>query len=248
MRALGRRKLVQENGKSGARIYNLVTALSCRFLVNSMTTIFNTNSICSWTGGRDICSQRWLFDPDILALFASQRNYDLLTYVWKAWRDAVGPAIRPFFMEEVGLRNLKARAMGFDDWGAVWRSLYETPNFSEEADRLFYEILPLYEQLYVYVRRRLRETYRNRFGGAAIPAHILGMGHVEPTLHGHPYSEPFRERHGRRMEQHLSLYPSVSKSDQRRCQPCNASSRFRPAEAVPASRRFLYFHGSRTSA
>lgn len=140
-----------------------------------MTTIFNTNSICSWQSGRNFCSQRWLFDPDILYLFATQRDYDFLIYVWKAWRDAVGPSIRPFFLEEVKFRNLKARSMNFEDWGAVWRSMYETPNFSDEANRLFYEILPLYEQLHAYVRRRLmRDVYRNRFSGPAIPAHIFG--------------------------------------------------------------------------
>lgn len=41
----------------------------------------------------------------------------------------------------------------FDDMGAYWRSAYETPDFDQQLEKVWLEVLPLYEELHTYVRR-----------------------------------------------------------------------------------------------
>lgn len=74
---------------------------------------------------------------------------------------------------------------GFADNGAAWRSTYVEPdlgyldqNFIDEAEGIWQQLKPLYEQLHAYVRHSLRRQYptvrglRNPKG--PIPAHLLG--------------------------------------------------------------------------
>jgi peptidyl-dipeptidase A len=64
----------------------------------------------------------------------------------------------------------------FTDAAEYWSFPYDTPSFRAEMENVWQEILPLYELLHTYVRRKLREFYGpdkiNR--NAPLPAHILG--------------------------------------------------------------------------
>jgi hypothetical protein len=60
------------------------------------------------------------------------------------------------------------------DRGVAWRQVYESADFEAQMKDLMHEMLPFYEQLHTYVRRRLRTVYPNRFNTSAIPAHLLG--------------------------------------------------------------------------
>jgi peptidyl-dipeptidase A len=68
--------------------------------------------------------------------------------------------------------------MGFKDVGAMWRSKYdmEPDAFAAEMERLWQQVKPLYDSLYTYTRRKLREKY----GPAVVPetgpvpAHLFG--------------------------------------------------------------------------
>lgn len=66
------------------------------------------------------------------------------------------------------------RAAGYADTGAAWRAVYEVEEFEARMQSLYFEILPFYEQLHAYVRRRLRAFYKQRFDTSAIPAPLLG--------------------------------------------------------------------------
>lgn len=66
--------------------------------------------------------------------------------------------------------------LDFTNAAEYWMSPYDTYNFREEMENVWTEILPLYELIHAYVRRKLREFYGpdkiNR--NAPIPDHILG--------------------------------------------------------------------------
>ena len=71
------------------------------------------------------------------------------------------------------------KLVDFPDIGAYWRSVYESETFQEDLEKLLQQLQPLYENLHAYVRKKLREVYKNdqdKFPKSGhIPAHLLGM-------------------------------------------------------------------------
>ncbi len=64
---------------------------------------------------------------------------------------------------------------GHDDMGAYWRANYETDDIKADAYNLYQEILPIYEQLHAYVRRRLSKYYGDQINmKGKLPANVLG--------------------------------------------------------------------------
>ena len=109
--------------------------------------------------------------------FTESRDAEELLDVWKGWR-TVSPAMREDFERYVELANKGAQNLGFTDLGALWRSRYDMDpdDFAVELDRLFEQVLPLYEALHCHVRAKLREHYGSDVVPAEgpIPAHLLG--------------------------------------------------------------------------
>lgn len=66
--------------------------------------------------------------------------------------------------------------LDFTNGDELWSFPYDSSNFRNEMESVWQEILPLYELLHAYVRRKLREFYGpdkiNR--NAPLPDHILG--------------------------------------------------------------------------
>ncbi len=114
---------------------------------------------------------------EIRAIHAESRDPAALLDVWIGWR-TTSPAIRDDYRRFVELMNQGAKELGYPDTGALWRSSYDmSPDaFAAEVDRLWNQVLPLYESLHCYVRAKLSEFY----GAdqvpldAPIPAHLLG--------------------------------------------------------------------------
>ena len=125
---------------------------------------------------------------------------DELLEAWTGWRTVSVP-MRDEYQRFVELMNEGARALGFADTGALWRSGYDMPpdEFAAELDRLWGQVEPLYDALHCYVRAELSEEY-----GAGvvppdgpIPAHVLGnmwaqdwrnvYEQVAPATGGRPY-------------------------------------------------------------
>lgn len=73
---------------------------------------------------------------------------------------------------------------GYPDNGAFWRSLYETPTFEEDLERLYLQLQPLYLNLHAYVRRALYKKYGAEHINlkGPIPAHLLGKGSARAEL------------------------------------------------------------------
>ncbi len=113
---------------------------------------------------------------EITKILAENRDPDRLREVWGGWH-TVGVRIRKDYTRFVELSNKGARALGFADTGAMWRSKYDmTPEaFAQELDRLWEQLRPLYVSLHAYVRAKLREKYGPIVPETGpIPAHLLG--------------------------------------------------------------------------
>ncbi|MFN4239597.1 MAG: M2 family metallopeptidase [Erythrobacter cryptus] len=89
------------------------------------------------------------------------RSPDELKEMWVSWHDNVGAPMRQDYARMTALANEGARALGFADLGAMWRSGYDMPpeQFAAETERMWQEVRPLYIALHTYVRRKLNEKY-----------------------------------------------------------------------------------------
>jgi len=110
-------------------------------------------------------------------IMAKSRDYNTLLDAWVGWH-SISPPMRPLYERMVALSNEGAREIGFQDTGALWRSGYDMPPeaFEKEAQRLWGQVKPLYDDLHCYVRARLAKQYGEDKvpAGKAIPAHLLG--------------------------------------------------------------------------
>ncbi|MBW2495200.1 MAG: M2 family metallopeptidase, partial [Deltaproteobacteria bacterium] len=114
---------------------------------------------------------------EIRAITAESRDPAALLDVWIGWR-TTSPAIRDDYRRFVELTNQGAQELGYPDTGALWRSNYDmSPDaFAAEVDRLWQQVLPLYESLHCFVRAKLAEFYGEDQVplDQPIPAHLLG--------------------------------------------------------------------------
>ena len=101
-----------------------------------------------------------------------------LKEMWVSWHDNVGAPMKGDYQRMVGIANAGAKELGFNDVGAMWRSSYDMPpeQFSQEAERLWQEVKPLYLALHTYVRAQLNKKYGNAIQSATGPirADLLG--------------------------------------------------------------------------
>ena len=110
-------------------------------------------------------------------ILATSRDEALLREVWTGWRTVSVP-MRDDYARFVALGNEGARALGFQDVGALWRSNYDMDpdDFAAELDRLWGQVRPLYDALHCHVRAGLAAEYGSDVvpAGEPIPAHLLG--------------------------------------------------------------------------
>src|SRR5712692_7792724 len=119
---------------------------------------------------------KWCTDPSNAA---TCKNIDDVTHIlsvpgeektlraaWEGWH-TISPPMRKDYQRFVELSNKGARELGFSDTGAMWRSKYDMPPdaFTNELDRLWDQVRPLYLKLHAYARLKLREKY-----GDIVPA------------------------------------------------------------------------------
>ena len=120
---------------------------------------------------------RCLTQPELSAIMGESNNPEELLEVWKGWREISKP-MRPLFEREVELANEGAQDLGYQNLSELWRSQYDMKpdDFSNELDRLWGQVKPLYDSLHCYVRGELNEQYGDTVAPAtgAIPAHLLG--------------------------------------------------------------------------
>lgn len=115
-------------------------------------------------------------DFHIFSISEKSRDEAKLKYTWLAWHEKTGPPIRNTFMRYINLANQAAYVHGFRDAGEQMRAAYEDPDFYFSTHELWLKILPLYKQLFTFVRRGLHAKYGDSVlrRDGPIPAHILG--------------------------------------------------------------------------
>ena len=121
-------------------------------------------------------------------------SYEEMKAAWEGWH-AIAVPMRKDYQRFVELTNAGAGEMGFANTGEVWRSGYDMSpvDFQAEADRLWGQVQPLYEQLQCYARGKLVGKYgeQGQVNGM-IPAHLTGnlwqqdWGNLWPLLE--PYA------------------------------------------------------------
>ncbi|WP_409433931.1 M2 family metallopeptidase [Litorimonas sp. RW-G-Af-16] len=110
-------------------------------------------------------------------VIAESRDPTELAKIWAGWR-TVSPPMRDDYARMVEIINEGAQELGYEDAGALWRAGYDMDGkaFAKEADRLWGQVKPLYNQLHCYVRAELNDKY----GDSVVPldepirADILG--------------------------------------------------------------------------
>jgi peptidyl-dipeptidase A len=116
-------------------------------------------------------------EVQLKAVLEKSRDYDELLDAWKGWHDQAR-GLRPDYVRFTGLANEGARALGYQDAGAMWRSGYDMPadEFTREAARLYQQVEPLYKDLQCYARGKLAAKYGEDKvpAGKPIPAHLFG--------------------------------------------------------------------------
>ncbi len=140
-------------------------------LASSLEATYGTGKYCP--GGGDEC----FTEQDLIKRMATSTDYDELLDAWRGWR-TISPPMRPEYERFVTLMNEGAEELGFANTGELWKAGYDmAPDaFEAEAERLWQQVKPLYEELHCYVRDRLGEHYGSDKvePGKPIPAHLLG--------------------------------------------------------------------------
>ncbi len=129
---------------------------------------------------------------DVLAATGTS-TYEEMQAAWEGWH-AIAVPIRKDYQRFVELTNEGAKEMGFENTGAVWRSGYDMPAdaFQTEADRLWGQVQPLYEQLQCYTRGKLVEKYGDKGQvDGMIPAHLTGNLWQQDWANLWPLLEPY---------------------------------------------------------
>jgi peptidyl-dipeptidase A len=114
---------------------------------------------------------------DMEPILAESRDPEELKRIWVGWH-TISPPFRKKYERFVELSNKGAREMGFENVGAMWRSNYDMKpdEFAAEMERLWQQVRPLYNSLYIYTRAKLNQKYGDAVvpKNGPIPAHLLG--------------------------------------------------------------------------
>ncbi|MBL4852792.1 MAG: M2 family metallopeptidase [Robiginitomaculum sp.] len=93
-------------------------------------------------------------------IIATSRDPKELQTVWEGWR-TVAPPMQKDYARMVEIINEGSRELGYADTGVLWKAGYDMPadDFTKEADRLWNQVKPLYDELHCYVRAELNQQY-----------------------------------------------------------------------------------------
>jgi peptidyl-dipeptidase A len=129
------------------------------------------------TGSGAPTSAKCMGIDELDARMAKSRDPEELTKLWVGWH-AVGASMRGKYTRFIELQNMGAKELGYNDAGELWRANYDmTPaQFSDELERAWTQLEPLYRELHHYVRARLIAMYGKAAERAdgMIPAQLLG--------------------------------------------------------------------------
>jgi peptidyl-dipeptidase A len=149
--------------KSSARLSELIQSLQTQ-----------QNKPCENAKTVDNC----LSLSDANDVMASSADSDKLHQVWQDSRKSLLP-MRIEFAEKINLNNLGTQRVGFENMAEMRSSrLYQMPaeEFTQQLDRVWKQISPLYESLQCHVKAKLGDKYGTDVvkQDKPIPAHLIG--------------------------------------------------------------------------
>lgn len=148
---------------AAANLSTLMTKLDSTYGVGKF--VFNAKAKTSspFVEGKELTKdERVLTLGEASDIIAKSRDPETLKAVWEGWRTVSKP-MKTDYAQMADIINEGSRELGFADTGALWRSGYDmsADDFVKEADRLFEQVKPLYEQLHCYTRAGLNKKYGN---------------------------------------------------------------------------------------
>lgn len=133
---------------------------------------------------------------ELSEVLATSRDYQAQLDAWTRWR-TVSPQMRADYARFVELTNEGARELGFADTGDAWKARYDmtSAEFETEAERLWQQVKPMYDDLHCYVRGKLAKQYPGKVdANGKIPAHLLGNMWAQEWSNLYPLLEPFANK------------------------------------------------------
>ena len=128
--------------------------------------------------GKGTLNGKPISGSDIEEARGTNRDPDDLKEMWVSWHDNVGAPMKDDYARLVEIANEGAKALGYKDLGAMWRSGYDMPpeEFAAMMDKLWLQVKPLYDQLHCYTRAKLNQKYGAKVQPATGPirADLLG--------------------------------------------------------------------------
>ena len=151
--------------KEGAaeKLSTLMTKLDSTYGTGKFVFNAKNKSFAPMADGQELTKdERVLTLGEASDIIAKSRDPETLKAVWEGWRTISKP-MKADYAAMASIVNDGASELGFADTGALWRSGYDMPadDFVKEADRLFAQVKPLYEQLHCYTRAELNKEYGN---------------------------------------------------------------------------------------
>ena len=116
-------------------------------------------------------------EPSLSQIFQKSRDYEFLSEMWEAWRDASGKNFGKMYNDYILLSNEATKIYGFKDYGEYSRLSFETNDLPEEFDKIYSKFEKLYRLLHAYIRNKLTETiYKDKLNSklGILPAHVMG--------------------------------------------------------------------------
>ena len=123
-------------------------------------------------------------------IIAKSDDPALLKSIWEGWR-TISPPMRGEYTKMVNIINEGARELGYKDAGALWRSGYDMPadDFIKEADRLWGQVKPLYDELHCYARAGLNAKYGDDIVPTTGPIRADILGNMWGQSWGNIYAD-----------------------------------------------------------
>ncbi|MCF6293387.1 MAG: M2 family metallopeptidase [Robiginitomaculum sp.] len=97
---------------------------------------------------------------ELSKIIATSRDPEELQAVWEGWR-TISPPMKNDYAKMVKIINEGSKELGYADTGVLWKAGYDMPadDFTKEADRLWTQVKPLYDELHCHVRAKLNDQY-----------------------------------------------------------------------------------------
>lgn len=134
-------------------------------------------------------------------IIAKSDDPELLKAIWEGWRTISKP-MKGDYAEMVEIINKGSAELGFKDAGDLWRAGYDmdAEDFSKEADRLWGQVKPLYDELHCYVRAELNKKYGEEVAPLDEPIRADLLGNMWGQSWGNIYDDVAPEGGGKSVD------------------------------------------------